>query len=65
MVLLNPGDEVIIPNPYWVTFPAQVEIAGAKPVFVETRETNYHLKANSVAKSITAATKAIIINSSQ
>ena len=33
MVLCNPGDEVIIPQPYWVTFPAQVELAGAKPVY--------------------------------
>jgi aspartate aminotransferase len=37
MVLLNPGDEVIIPTPYWTTFPAQVHIAGGKPVFVGTR----------------------------
>lgn len=41
MVLLNPGDEVIIPSPYWTTFPAQVMIAGATPVFVETRSNGY------------------------
>jgi aspartate aminotransferase len=63
MVLFNPGDEVIIPRPYWVTFPAQVEIAGAKPVFVDTRETGYRLTAEGLEKAMTAATKAVIINS--
>lgn len=63
MVLFNPGDEVIIPLPYWVTFPAQVEMAGAKPVFVDTRETGYQLTAEGVEKVVTSATKAIIINS--
>ena len=37
MLLLNPGDEVIIPAPYWSTFPAQVSIAGGRPVFLDTR----------------------------
>ena len=63
MVLLNPGDEVIIPRPYWVTFPAQVELAGAKPVFVDTRATGYRLTAEDMEKAVTPATKAIIINS--
>lgn len=63
MVLLNPGDEVIIPQPYWVTFPTQVEICGAKPVFLDTRETGYRLLARSVEQLVTPRTKAIIINS--
>lgn len=63
MVLLNPGDEVIIPQPYWVTFPTQVEICGAKPVFLDTRETGYRLLARSVERLVTPKTKAIIINS--
>jgi aspartate aminotransferase len=63
MVLCNPGDEVIIPKPYWVTFPTQVELAGAKPVYVDTRQTAYKLSADIVDEAITAATKAIIINS--
>lgn len=62
MVLFNPGDEVIIPRPYWVTFPAQVEIAGAKPVFVDTKGTGYRLTAEGLEKAATAATKAVIIN---
>jgi aspartate aminotransferase len=63
MVLLNPGDEVIIPQPYWVTFPTQVEITGAKPVFLDTKPRNYKLMAADVERLLTEKTKAIIINS--
>lgn len=63
MVLLNPGEEVIIPQPYWVTFPAQVEVAGAKPVFINTAKTGYRLFAEDVERAITPATKAVILNS--
>lgn len=63
MVLLNPGDEVIIPQPYWVTFPTQVELAGAKPVFIDTKSRDYRLLAEDVEKSLSEKTKAIIINS--
>jgi aspartate aminotransferase len=63
MVLLNPGDEVIIPQPYWVTFPAQVEVAGAKPVFIDTAKTGYRLTADDLERAITPATKAVILNS--
>lgn len=63
MVLFNPGDEVVIPGPYWVTFPAQVELAGATPVFLATRETGYRLTADALGRVVTAATKAVIINS--
>lgn len=63
MVLFNPGDEVIIPQPYWVTFPAQVEVAGAKPVFIDTAKTGYRLTADDLEKAITPATKAVILNS--
>lgn len=62
MVLFGKGDEVIIPQPYWVTFPTQVEIAEAKPVFVDTRKTGYRLDASEMEKAVTSATKAIIIN---
>lgn len=63
MVLLDPGDEVIIPQPYWVTFPTQVEIAGARPVFVDTRETGYRLDVASIERAVSPRTKAIVINS--
>ncbi len=62
MVLCNPGDEVIIPRPYWVTFPTQVELAGGKPVYVDTRATAYKLSPGLLENAITEATKAIIIN---
>jgi aspartate aminotransferase len=62
MVLLNQDDEVIIPNPYWVTFPTQVELAQGRPVFIETRQHGYKLMASEVEKAITPKTRAIIIN---
>jgi aspartate aminotransferase len=63
MVLFNPEDEIIIPQPYWGTFPAQIELAGAKPVFVDTRKTGYKLAVEDLERAITPATKAPIINS--
>jgi aspartate aminotransferase len=65
MVLFNPGDEVIIPQPYWVTFPAQVQLAGASPVFVDTARTGYQLASEDLERAITRATKAIIIKESE
>ncbi|WP_218576026.1 pyridoxal phosphate-dependent aminotransferase [Pseudomonas sp. SK] len=62
MVLINPGDEVIIPIPYWVTFPTQIELAGGKPVLVDTRPEGYQLTAERVAAAITPQTRAILIN---
>ena len=43
--LVNPGDEVLIPRPYWVTFPEIVNFAGATPVLIDTEETEFHLTA--------------------
>ena len=63
MVLCNPGDEVIIPQPYWVTFPAQVRLTGATPVFVDTKRSAYRLQAEEIEKAATPATRAIILNS--
>lgn len=63
-VLINPGDEVIIPVPYWVTYQDVVRYAGAKCVFVETDEqSGFLLTAAMVEKAITPKTKLIIINS--
>jgi aspartate aminotransferase len=63
MVLFNPGDEIIIPQPFWVTLPAQVQMAGANPVFVDTTKTGYQLDPEDLERAITPATKAVIINS--
>jgi aspartate aminotransferase len=62
MTLINPGDQVIIPAPYWTTFPAQVRIAGGTPVFVETRDNGYVPRIEDIERVITPLTRAIIIN---
>ncbi|WP_290732984.1 pyridoxal phosphate-dependent aminotransferase [Halobacteriovorax sp. JY17] len=59
--LLNDGDEVIIPSPYWVTFPESVKLAGGVPRFVETKK-NFQLDLKTIEEAITKKTKAILIN---
>lgn len=61
--LLNPGDEVLTPKPYWVTFPEIVNFCRAKNVFIETESTNFILTAAEVKEKITDKTKLLIINS--
>ncbi len=62
--ILNPGDQVIIQSPYWVSYPELVKMAGGKPVFVEASEQNdLKMKMADLEKAITASTKAILINS--
>ena len=62
--LLDPGDEVIIPVPYWVTYNDVVNYAGGKSVFVNTDESQgFTLKASMVERAITPKTKIIILNS--
>ncbi|HEX8723408.1 MAG TPA: pyridoxal phosphate-dependent aminotransferase [Pyrinomonadaceae bacterium] len=63
VTLCGPGDEVLIPRPYWVTFPEVVNFAGATPVYVDTEDTGFHLKAEQVEAAITPRTRLIIINS--
>lgn len=61
--LINPGDEVLIPKPYWVTFPEVVVFAGGIPVYIETEETGFVLSAEQVERAITPRTRLIILNS--
>lgn len=61
--LINPEDEVLIPKPYWVTFPEIVNFAGAKSVYIETETTDFVLTAEAVKRAITDKTKLLIINS--
>ena len=62
--LLNDGDEVIIPTPYWVSYPEQVKLAGGRPIFIEGKEENgFKITPEQVEASMTNKTKAIIINS--
>jgi len=63
-VLLEPGDEVIIPAPYWVTYTVQIRLVGGRPVIVQTREEDgFHLSRQVVEPAITPRTKAILVNS--
>jgi aspartate aminotransferase len=63
-ILVDHGDEVIIPVPYWVSFKDIVQYAGGKPVFVETSEAeNFRITAEAIERAVTPATKAIILNS--
>ena len=63
VTLINPGDEVLIPKPYWVTFPEIVTFAGGRSVFIETEENGFVLNADMVRAAITPRTKLIILNS--
>jgi aspartate aminotransferase len=61
---LNPGDEVIIPAPYWVSYPDMVMLAGGTPVeIITTMESGYKMSADQLEKAITPKTKWIIFNS--
>ena len=63
-VLCEPGDEVIIPSPYWVSYPEMVRVAEATPVFIDTAEKdNFKITAASLSKAITKKTKLLILNS--
>jgi len=62
--LLNPGDEVIIPAPYWVSFPEQVKLCEAKPVIVHTSEAQgFRLNRQVLEPAVTARTKLVVLNS--
>ncbi|MDA8169869.1 MAG: pyridoxal phosphate-dependent aminotransferase [Nitrospiraceae bacterium] len=62
--LLGPGDEAIIPSPYWVSYPEQVMLAGAEPVYVRTFEKDsFRLEPEALREHITPRTKALILNS--
>ncbi|AEF17289.1 MULTISPECIES: pyridoxal phosphate-dependent aminotransferase [Thermoanaerobacterium] len=62
--ILNQGDEVIIPSPYWLSYPEMVKLAGGVPVFIDTAESNnFKITATQLEEAISDKTKAIIINS--
>ncbi|WP_147125583.1 pyridoxal phosphate-dependent aminotransferase [Shimia ponticola] len=64
MATLNPGDEVIIPAPFWTSYPDMVSLAGGNPVIVTTGpNTNYKLRAEDLEAAITPNTKWLIFNS--
>jgi aspartate aminotransferase len=62
--LFGPGDEILIPSPYWVSYPDQVVLNDAIPVFVKTYETDsFMVKTKAIESHITKRTKALILNS--
>ena len=64
MAILNPNDEVILPTPYWVSYPELIRLADGIPVFIESDEsTNYKYTIEALEKSISNKTKAILLNS--
>jgi aspartate aminotransferase len=64
MALVNPGDEVLIPSPFWVSYPEQVQLLGGVPVRVPTPEaTGFDLDPAELRRAVTARTKMIILNS--
>ncbi len=62
--ILDPGHEVIIPVPYWVSYPAMVELAGGRPIFLQCEaETNFDIDLDRLSSLVTDKTRALIINS--
>lgn len=63
-VIANPGDEVLVPVPYWVSYPEQIKLADAVPVYIKTTEKNkFKITAEDIEKSAGNKTKLLIINS--
>jgi aspartate aminotransferase len=62
LVVFEHPNEVIIPAPYWVTFPEQVRLAGATPVFVPTADSAFQIDPDTLARSVTPRTRGIILN---
>lgn len=64
MATLSPGDEVIIPAPYWVSYPDMALLCDARPVFIQTRlEQGFKLQPEDLAEAITPRTKWVLLNS--
>src|SRR6185437_13282686 len=64
LALLDPGDEVLIPSPYWLSYPEMVKIAEGTPRILKTRfEDGFKLKPEQLARAITPKTKILVLNS--
>jgi aspartate aminotransferase len=64
MAMIEPGDEVIIPAPYWVSYPEMVKLAGGTPVIVPTTaQTGYKITAEQLRQAITSKTRLFVLNS--
>jgi len=64
LAVLDPGDEAIVPSPYWVSYPEIVRLAGAEPVFVPTRQDDgFRMQPEALAAALTQRTRFIFLNS--
>ncbi len=64
LTLIDKGDEVLIPGPYWVSYPEMVKLASGKPKIIKTnKKTNFKLTAQNLEKAITKKTKVLVLNS--
>jgi aspartate aminotransferase len=63
MAIVNDGEEVILPSPYWVSYPEQIKIAGGIPVIIDTRNSDFKLSASLLKQYLSPKTRAIILNS--
>ncbi len=64
LALLEPGDEVVLPSPYWVSFPEQIRFAGGVPVAVEmAAEDGFRIRARPLVEAFSPATRAVLVNS--
>ena len=63
MALVNPGDEVLVERPCWVSFPEIIKFAGGRMVSIDTEATDFHLTAEAVQQAITPKSKLLILNS--
>src|SRR5512132_768343 len=64
MALVNPGDEVLLPSPFWVSYPEQVQLLGGVPVPVQTSEsTGFDLDPAALRRAVTSKTKLVVLNS--
>lgn len=61
--LIEPGDEVLVAKPYWVTFPEAVTFAGGRTIWVETEDQGFRLTADAVERALTSRSKLLLINS--
>ena len=61
--LIEPGDDVLVAKPYWVTFPEAVTFAGGRTVWVETEDQGFRLTADAVERALTTRSKVLLINS--
>jgi len=61
--LIEPGDDVLVAKPYWVTFPEVVTFAGGRTVWIETEDEGFRVTASAVERALTPRARLLIINS--